>query len=65
MNGPSLEAQPVVVSMTGFVNDPDEEEYKKMIVGLGMRLAPTLSEETKFLIVKDVTTEKYKVHLPL
>jgi len=46
----------LVVSMTGFVNDPNEESYKKMINELGIRLAPTLSEETSVLIVNDVTT---------
>ena len=34
----------MVVSMTGFVEDPKEEAYKKMISDLKMRLAPVLSE---------------------
>lgn len=51
----------LVVSMTGFVHDPQEESYKKAISELHIRLAPTLSEETTVLIVNDVTTEKYKV----
>lgn len=53
----------IVVSMTGFVRDPQEEYYKRTIGELGLRLASTLSEETSILIVNDVTTEKYKVSL--
>lgn len=33
-----------VVSMTGFVYDPQEEAYKQMITDLKLRLAPKLSE---------------------
>lgn len=56
-----LSKEPIVVSMTGFVKDANEDNYKKFIAELGMRLAPQLSEGTSVLIVNDVTNEKYKV----
>jgi hypothetical protein len=46
----------LIVSMTGFANDPNEEDYRKIISKLNMRYAPNLAEETTVLIVKDVTT---------
>lgn len=50
-----------IVSMTGFSNDPKEQEYKEIIGRLGMRFASVLADKTTVLIVKEVSTEKYKV----
>lgn len=54
-----------IVSMTGFSNDPKEEEYKDIIGRLGMRFASVLAGKTTVLIVKEVSTEKYKVNLDI
>lgn len=50
-----------IASMTGFSNDPREQEYKEMIERLGMRFASVLADKTTVLLVKEVSTEKYKV----